>query len=632
MSDETYYRLLKQYWGYTSFRPQQLETIRAVCEGNDVLLLMPTGGGKSIVYQIPGLALGGICIVITPLIALMKDQIDQLRKRNISAVSIHGGMPFREIDRLLDNCVYGDVKFLFIAPERIDSELFRSRYARMNVSLLAVDEAHCISQWGYDFRPAYLKIARLREAHPEVPVLALTASATSHVSEDIMTRLKFRHPCLLRTSFARDNLVYVVRKTEDKSAQLVRILQNVSGSAIVYVRTRDRAESIADFLRQQGFSADFYHGGMNYFTRSERQDAWITDRLRVMVATNAFGMGIDKRDVRLVIHYDLCDSLENYYQESGRAGRDGEKAYAVLLFSEGDIPRASQRLRLDYPPLKTIRQIYESIFNYLNIAIGDGKGSAYTFNIYEFAARFRFFVPTVVHAIKILQQNGYMTLTDEQDNPSRIRFIVTRDALYRIRVDRKELDHLLTVLLRRYTGLFSDFVPIDEDELVHLSGYTAERLKELLKMLWQLHIIRYIPGKRSPVLILDEERLPTRDVRISPESYAQRKACATQRLDQMLHYATTDECRSLMIRRYFGETVDQPCGVCDVCLKNRRRATGPHDLEQEILTRLGSEPMSIRELTSTLRRDPNLILETVTDLLHHGKIKEREDGKLQINM
>ncbi len=632
MSDETYYRLLKQYWGYTSFRPQQLETIRAVCGGNDVLLLMPTGGGKSIVYQIPGLARGGICIVITPLIALMKDQIDQLRKRNISAVSIHGGMPFREIDRLLDNCVYGDVKFLFIAPERIDSELFRSRYARMNVSLLAVDEAHCISQWGYDFRPAYLKIARLREAHPEVPVLALTASATSHVSEDIMTRLKFRHPCLLRTSFARDNLVYVVRKTEDKSAQLVRILQNVSGSAIVYVRTRDRAESIADFLRQQGFSADFYHGGMNYFTRSERQDAWITDRLRVMVATNAFGMGIDKRDVRLVIHYDLCDSLENYYQESGRAGRDGEKAYAVLLFSEGDIPRASQRLRLDYPPLKTIRQIYESIFNYLNIAIGDGKGSAYTFNIYEFAARFRFFVPTVVHAIKILQQNGYMTLTDEQDNPSRIRFIVTRDALYRIRVDRKELDHLLTVLLRRYTGLFSDFVPIDEDELVHLSGYTAERLKELLKMLWQLHIIRYIPGKRSPVLILDEERLPTRDVRISPESYAQRKACATQRLDQMLHYATTDECRSLMIRRYFGETVDQPCGVCDVCLKNRRRATGPHDLEQEILTRLGSEPMSIRELTSTLRRDPNLILETVTDLLHHGKIKEREDGKLQINM
>ena len=562
----------------------------------------------------------------------MKDQIDQLRIRNISAVSIHGGMPFREIDRLLDNCVYGDVKFLFIAPERIDSELFRSRYARMNVSLLAVDEAHCISQWGYDFRPAYLKIARLREAHPEVPVLALTASATSHVSEDIMTRLKFRHPCLLRTSFARDNLVYVVRKTEDKSAQLVRILQNVAGSAIVYVRTRDRAESIADFLRQQGFFADFYHGGMNYFTRSERQDAWITDRLRVMVATNAFGMGIDKQDVRLVIHYDLCDSLENYYQESGRAGRDGKKAYAVLLFSEGDIPRASQRLRLDYPPLKTIRQIYESIFNYLNIAIGDGKGSAYTFNIYEFAARFRFFVPTVVHAIKILQQNGYMTLTDEQDNPSRIRFIVTRDALYRIRVDRKELDHLLTVLLRRYTGLFSDFVPIDEDELVHLSGYTAERLKELLKMLWQLHIIRYIPGKRSPVLILDEERLPTRDVRISPESYAQRKACATQRLDQMLHFATTDECRSLMIRRYFGETVDQPCGVCDVCLKNRRRATGPHDLEQEILTRLGSEPMSIRELTSTLRRDPNLILETVTDLLHHGKIKEREDGKLQINM
>ena len=400
----------------------------------------------------------------------------------------------------------------------------------------------------------------------------------------------------------------------------------------MYVRTRDRAESIAEFLRQQGFSADFYHGGMNYFARSERQDAWITDRLRIMVATNAFGMGIDKRDVRLVIHYDLCDSLENYYQESGRAGRDGKKAYAVLLFSEGDIPRASQRLRLDYPPLKTIRQIYESIFNYLNIAIGDGKGSAYTFNIYEFASRFRFFVPTVVHAIKILQQNGYMSLTDEQDNPSRIRFIVNRDALYRIRVDRKELDHLITVLLRRYTGLFSDFVSINEDELTHLSGYTTERLKELLKMLWQLHIIRYIPGKRSPVLILEEERLPTRDVRITPESYTQRKECATRRLDQMLHYATTDECRSLMIRRYFGETVDQPCGVCDICLKNKRHTTATPNLMQKILTQLDSEPMSVRDLIATLHHNPSDILETITDLLHKGKIKEEEDGKLQINM
>ena len=624
--------ILRSYWGYPDFRGIQRDIIESIAAGRDTLGLMPTGGGKSITFQVPTLATVGMCLVVTPLIALMKDQIDQLRKRNISAVSIHGGMPFRDIDRILDNCVFGDVKFLFIAPERINSEVFRSRYARMNVSLLAVDEAHCISQWGYDFRPAYLEIGRLREAHPEVPILALTASATADVADDIMSRLKFRQPNLLRTSFARDNLVYVVRKTEDKSAQLIRILQNVAGSAIVYVRTRDRAESIAEFLRQQGFSADFYHGGMNYFARSERQDAWITDRLRIMVATNAFGMGIDKRDVRLVIHYDLCDSLENYYQESGRAGRDGKKAYAVLLFSEGDIPRASQRLRLDYPPLKTIRQIYESIFNYLNIAIGDGKGSAYTFNIYEFASRFRFFVPTVVHAIKILQQNGYMSLTDEQDNPSRIRFIVNRDALYRIRVDRKELDHLITVLLRRYTGLFSDFVSINEDELTHLSGYTTERLKELLKMLWQLHIIRYIPGKRSPVLILEEERLPTRDVRITPESYTQRKECATRRLDQMLHYATTDECRSLMIRRYFGETVDQPCGVCDICLKNKRHTTATPNLMQKILTQLDSEPMSVRDLIATLHHNPSDILETITDLLHKGKIKEEEDGKLQINM
>ena len=628
-------QILKRYWGYDDFRPLQLETIESVCAGRDTLVLMPTGGGKSVIYQVPGLALDGVCIVVTPLIALMKDQIDQLRRRRILAESIHSGMQPRDIDRILDNCVYGDVKFLYIAPERIDSELFRTRFAKMRVSLLAVDEAHCISQWGYDFRPSYLRIARLRELQPEIPVLALTASATPEVAEDIMQQLKFSEPHVLRTSFARSNLCYVVRNTEDKHEHLLRILNNVPGTGIVYVRTREKTETIAGFLNENGITAGFYHGGLGYLIRSARQDDWIRGRMRVMVATNAFGMGIDKADVRIVVHYDPCDSLEAYYQEAGRAGRDSKKAYAVLLLSEGDTPLATRRMQLDFPPVKTILNVYEALFNYLSVAVGDGKGTVHPFNVYEFAARFRFFVPTALNAIKILQTNGYLILTDESDNPPRIRFVVPRDELYRIRVDRKELDHLITVLLRRYTGLFSDFAAIDEDELAHLSGYTVARLHELFKKLWQLHIIRYIPGGRSPMLILSEERLPVANVRISPESYARRKAVAEKRLDSMFRYATDPaECRSVLIQRYFGETDAVPCGTCDRCLEQKKRGTdtpGQQALQREILSRLSDGPADVRSLAAQIRRDIRHILECVTVLLREKKIIEESDGKLRIN-
>lgn len=502
--------LLKRYWGFDTFRPVQEQVILSVLAGRDTLALMPTGGGKSLTYQIPGLASEGVCIVVTPLIALMKDQVDRLRKLGIRALAIHSGLSARQIDIDLDNCVYGDVKFLYVAPERLASEAFRLRVQRMNVSLLAVDEAHCISQWGYDFRPSYLRIAELRERIPGVPVLALTASATPRVADDIMEKLRFAEPHLLRSDFSRPNLSYAVRHTDDKNEQLLRIIRNVGGSGIVYVRTREGAEQVAAFLRDEGISAEYYHGGLGHAERSMRQEAWISGRTPVMVATNAFGMGIDKPDVRYVVHYTMCDSLESYYQEAGRAGRDGRRSYAVLLISSDDAGRIAKRFEADYPPLEKIRSIYEKICSYLQIAIGDGAQSSFLFNLRDFCTREHLYTGLVQNALKILSQNGYMTLLDEAANPARILFCVSRDDLYRLRVIRDDLDHIIRVLLRLYEGVFTDFRPIDETEIATWSGYTPEKVHDLLKRLWQLRVIRYIPSNRSPLLYMDEERLPHR--------------------------------------------------------------------------------------------------------------------------
>ncbi len=633
-----YAAILKKYWGHDTFRPLQLETIESVAAGRDTLVLMPTGGGKSVIYQVPALASEGVCIVITPLISLMKDQVDRLRSRRILAEAIHGGRGRQEIDRVLDNCIYGDVKFLYISPERVDSELFRMRFAKMKVSLIAVDEAHCISQWGYDFRPAYLQIARLRDLQPEAAILALTASATPKVAADIMQHLRFREPNLKQMSFARANLSYVVRRTEDKREHLLRIVNNVPGSGIVYVRTREKTETVAKFLQENGIEADSYHGGMGYLTRSLKQENWTGGKTRVIVATNAFGMGIDKADVRFVIHYDICDSLEAYYQEAGRAGRDGRPAYAVMLLSGDDPSRVANRLRLEFPPVDTIRTIYEGLFNYLQVAIGEGKHRAFAFNIHEFAARMKLFPPTVVNALKILQQNGYLILTDETDNPPRIRFIVQRDDLYRMRVTRRELDHILTVLLRQYTGLFSDFVPIDEQELAQLSGYTVNHIHELLRQLWQLHVIRYIPGNRSPMLILSEERLPGADVRISPESYKRRQEVAQERIDAVFRYAENEtECRSLVIQNYFGEQTDLPCGRCDIC-RELRKHTEPQssaarrdEIRRQIAERLAAGPLDLKTLAGGIRCEIDALLGEVEAMTAEGKIIEEKSGKLRIN-
>ena len=636
---EKIYGALRRYWGFTSFRPVQEQIVRAAMEGRDTLALMPTGGGKSLTYQVPTMAREGLCIVVTPLIALMKDQVDRLRARNIPSVAIHSGLSPRQIDIALDNCVYGDVKFLYVAPERLATEAFRLRVVRMNVSLLAVDEAHCISQWGYDFRPSYLRIAELRERLPGVPVLALTASATKVVAEDIMRHLKFAEPHILRSSFARPNLSYSVRHTDDKNGQLLRLVRNVPGSGIVYVRTREGTEQVADMLRREGITAAAYHGGMGHAERSLRQEEWVSGRTRVMVATNAFGMGIDKPDVRFVAHYSMCDSLESYYQEAGRAGRDGMRSYALLLVSSDDGERIVRRFEQEFPPLEKIKDIYERVCSYLQVGIGDGAQASFLFNIHDFCAREHLYSGTVVSALKLLQQNGYMTLTDAQENPARIMFCVSRDDLYKLRVQRDELDHFIRTLLRLYNGVFTEFRQIDEGEIATWSGYTVQRVKELLKRLWQLRVIRYVPSNRSPILFMDEERLPRADLYIAPETYKRRQELMRERFEHMLAYAANEtRCRSAVLEGYFGEGAPAACGVCDICLAHKRAgkrqaqgcATPSADggLREKLRQRLSRGAADPHELAAEFPGEAQQIGRALRELLDEGIAGTGRDGKI----
>lgn len=634
------HQVLRRYWGYETFRSVQEQIIHSVMAGRDTLALMPTGGGKSLTYQVPTLAREGLCIVITPLISLMKDQVDHLRQRGISAVAIHSGLSLRQIDILLDNCVYGDVKFLYIAPERIASETFRLRVPRMNVSLLAVDEAHCISQWGYDFRPAYLRIARLREMLPEVTVLALTASATPKVADDIMYHLHFLEKNLIRSSFIRPNLSYSVRHTDDKNGQLLRLVQNVEGTGIVYMRTREGTEQVAEFLRDEGITAAAYHGGLGYAERTLRQDEWLTGKVRVMVATNAFGMGIDKPDVRFVLHYSMCDSLESYYQEAGRAGRDGKRAYALLLVSSDDADRISRRFDQEFPPLDKVKEIYERVCSYLQIGIGEGEGLSMIFNIFDFCSREHLYAGLVQSALKLLQQNGYLTLTDVQDNPARLMFCISRDDLYKLRIKRDDLDHFIRTILRLYTGVFSDFRAINEAELATWSGYKIERVKELLKELWRLRVIRYIPSNRAPMIYFEMERLPKNDLYIAPETYLRRQELMHERFERMIEYAHNEEkCRSTMLEEYFGGENPEQCRVCDVCLKKRREEklksktegslVEEESLRDQILTMIPEQGIEPQMLAKSLSCPMTRIAEQVNLLLREGVVEMRKDGSLK---
>ena len=547
----------------------QEEIISEALAGRDVLAVLPTGGGKSVCFQVPALMRKGICIVVTPLIALMKDQVQNLRDRGIGALAVHAGMTRREIDYTLDNAIYGDYKFLYVSPERLRTELFRVRLLKMDVSLLAVDEAHCISQWGYDFRPDYLEIAAIRQLlGPAVPVMALTATATPQVAADIMDKLGFKKPNLLTGDFARPNLSYIFRETDDKMGRLLKVCRGVKGSGIVYVARRKSAEDLAAFLRAQGESAECYHAGLPRESRARIQDAWKSGETRIIVSTNAFGMGIDKPDVRFVCHFDMPDSLEAYFQEAGRAGRDGQDAFAVLLWNRTDVRRLRQTVRTTYPPLETIRDIYQKVFIWLGFAYEEGKDASAKFELEKFAQRFRLHARTAYYAIKYLETAGYWTLTETLQIPAKIQFTVSRDELYRIQLGNDDTDAFVKLLLRMYTGLFTEYVPIDEEKIARAGRFAPAVVVEKLRSLSRRQILKYIPAIHAPMLNLHYERLDDRNLRLPQSEYDERVARRSGRLEALVNLVENDqECRCLQMYRYFGQEGGQPCGRCDVCAR-----------------------------------------------------------------
>lgn len=616
----SYLEILKQHWGYDNFRGIQEEIIQSIGQGKDTLGLMPTGGGKSITFQVPALAKEGLCIVITPLIALMKDQVRNLKERGIKAVAVYSGMTREEILVALENCIFGDYKFLYVSPERLDTEIFQTKLRRMNICMITVDEAHCISQWGYDFRPAYLKIAEIRQMLPEVPILALTATATPEVVNDIRLKLGFREGGqTFRMSFERKNLAYIVRHTEDKQKELIHILQKIQASAIVYTRNRKRTREITELLTANNISATFYHAGLSNEAKDQRQKSWLTGESRVMVATNAFGMGIDKPDVRIVIHIDMPDSPEAYFQEAGRAGRDGQKAYAVLLYAKSDKVNLNKRISDTFPDKEYIRKVYEDINFFFQMAMGDGAGCTFAFNIDEFCRNFKHFPVQADSALKILTRAGYLDYTDEQDNASRLIFTLRRDELYKLQEYEADIEKLIHVILRSYTGLFTDYAFINEESLSIRTGLSRQRVYEILVMLTQRRILHYIPRKKTPYIIYSQKRIEKERLIINPEIYERRKESYASRIKAMIDYATAEEkCRSRMLLHYFGEKNEHNCGQCDVCLKKHESGIKLgefQELKERILEVLKEGPLSSVELCEKLKVSATQISPIVSFLI-----------------
>ena len=598
------HKVLKQYWGYDEFRPLQEDIILSVLNGSDTLALLPTGGGKSICFQVPAMALDGICIVVSPLISLMQDQVENLLKRGIKAASISAANSRREIDVLLDNCIYGGVKFLYLSPERLKSELFLERFKQMKVCLLAIDEAHCISQWGYDFRPEYLLVADVREFLPDIPVLALTATATPEVVEDIQKQLQFKRKNVFQKSFERSNLAYVVQYEESKMARLLNVINKIGGSGIVYLRSRNKTTLIAKELRARGISCESYHAGLKQETRKKRQQDWIDGSIQAVAATNAFGMGIDKPDVRWVVHLDLPDSLEAYFQEAGRAGRDGKKSYAVTLYDEADTLDLLSRVEAAFPDIKEIKRIYRALGNFLQIPVGGGKEESFPFEISDFAKRYNLPLRNAYVGLGILEKEGYITLSDAFHHPAKVQIYLDKKGIYDLSVQNSEPAKVLDILLRSYSGFFDTLVVINEGTLATRLGWKKEDVILALQKLKKMEAIEYIPTSDSPMVYFSQERLHEDNFSIDKKLYAFRKKRAIENAKSVITYVSSTTCRSALLVAHFGQKGAKDCGVCDVCLEKKKMINEPGFLEivELIRNQLKAGVFSVTQLKSKLKK------------------------------
>jgi ATP-dependent DNA helicase RecQ len=621
----TIQEILKHYWKYDSFRPLQEEIIQSVLLGRDTLALLPTGGGKSVCFQVPALAKEGICIVVSPLIALMKDQVENLKAKGIEAVAIVSGMSKREVDIALDNCIYGPVKFLYLSPERLLSELVRERIKYMNVNLIAVDEAHCISQWGYDFRPPYLHIADLRELHPNVPVLALTATATAEVRDDIQQKLLFKQPNVYQQSFERKNISYVVQNEENKLRKLLDIAKGVKGSGIVYVRSRKETAEIAKFYNENGFKADYYHAGLTMDQRSLRQENWKTNRTRIIVATNAFGMGIDKPDVRFVIHKDMPESLEAYYQEAGRAGRDEHKAYAVLLYNYADRIKNEKKLLTNFPTVDEIKVIYHHLGAYFQLAYGTGEGVSFDLDPGDFCTRYKLDATKTINALKFLEQDEYLSFNESVFLPSRFRFEIFNEQLYNFQIQNSSWDPFIKTLLRSYGGSFENYVRLRENDLARRSNLSVQQVIEGLKQLQELGILNYLQQTDQPQVTYLRPRMQNNELIINKRYIEDRKAIYRKKIEAVFAYAEHKKCRSQMLLAYFNEINADKCGICDICLEEKRQrniSETSDNITDEIAHLLTADNLTINELISSLKIGTEKDrIETIRLLLDAGKIK-----------